>query len=539
MRQQDALNLPEIRHLIGHHLTRDSLCACVRVNKDWHASFTPFLWSTFYFGHEKYTYPPLQPPSSAAIQQHAHLIKTFIISTLGTPFHLDLFQHTPLTQLQALYFCDYNRITCLDPNPTVAWIFQQNPKLRVVDYDGRHSKPYFNSLSSPRQLGRDLRFLLSSCPALTDLTIRCVEFGEDHLEPFRQLCAARLQRVSFHDTLFSIDIDWNTAAISMPHLQELCMTTTETATAFPGVCFILQCPNLRTLRWSTPVKPDLACLKSIAEACPRLQAIELQHMVLKDDVIATFLDSIKCTATEVIIRGIKFVSVENVLSFGLRAFNSLQRRHFSTLVVFDVGARGSLVESGSLLQMLYSCPNLRELTASRIWAEDIYDGQQQQQQGNWACRGLEVFKVKISISFSPLASSIHDAVFSQFAILPNLRVLHIGGGIRYTYQCIEEERAQRPTHYLRSIKEGGGLSLRLEYGLGHLSGLTKLESVSVGGFAQELKREEVDWMKHWWTELKELEGELHPRMNVSEAIRWGLTNLGVDLRQSLDRLGFV
>ncbi|KAG0278697.1 hypothetical protein BGZ95_003377 [Linnemannia exigua] len=411
---------------------------------------------------------------------------------------------------------------------------------------------YFDSSSSRRQLGRDLKVLLSSCPALTDLTTRYVEFGGDHLKPFQQLCATRLQRVSFHDTLFSIDIDWNTV-LSMPHLQELCMTTTVSGTTFPGIGFILQCPNLRSLRWSTPVQPDPECFKSIAEACPQLQAIELQQMALSDDVIATFLNSIKSTVTEVIITGIETVSSETELRFGSKAFDSLQQRHFSTLVVLDVGPKGYRVESGSLLQVLCSCPNLRELTGCRIWAVDIYDRlqqqqrrkqrqeqQQQQQQGNWVCRGLEVFKVKISVSLGPRASSLCEAVFSQFAKLLHLRVLHIGGEIRYTYQSIDEERAQRPKHYLRSRKEGGGLSLQLEYGLGHLAGLTRLEIVSVGGFAQELKREDVDWMKRWWKELRELEGELHPRKEVSEAIRWGLTGKSsVDLKKSLDRLGFV
>ncbi|KAF9121216.1 hypothetical protein BGW39_010763 [Mortierella sp. 14UC] len=334
-----------------------------------------------------------------------------------------------------------------------------------------------------------------------------------------------------HQTLFSINADWND--IPMPHLQELSITTTEIGGTSPGAGLIVQCPNLRILRWSAPASLEPGCFKEIVKACPRLEVIELQRMALPDDVIAMILDSMKASVTEVIITGEEHVASGTDLGFSIEAFRSLERRHFSTLVVLDVGPENFRVDSASLLQVLYSCPNLRQLRACRIWAEDINDGHQQQQQqqqrrrGNWACRGLEVFEVKISVSLGPLVSSIHEAVFCQFAALPRLRVLHIGGRARYKLK----------RHQL-CIKEGGGLSLRLEHGMGHVAGLARLESVSVGRFAQELRREDVNWMKRYWVGLRALQGELHPRREVSEAIRKALTDPREDMKTMLDRLGF-
>ena len=136
--QQDALGLPEIRASIGPHLTLASLHACIFVSKDWHATFTPFLWKTFYFGpHRGDT--SLDPPSQATIQLYAHHIQTLIVRSLtAVTFQLHIFRNTPLTQLRELYLCEaVGERRC---TTGLGWLLLQNPGLKVVDYDGGHSK---------------------------------------------------------------------------------------------------------------------------------------------------------------------------------------------------------------------------------------------------------------------------------------------------------------------------------------------------------------------------------------------------------------
>ncbi|KAG0378686.1 hypothetical protein BGX24_003079 [Mortierella sp. AD032] len=315
--------------------------------------------------------------------------------------------------------------------------------------------------------------------------------------------------------------------IPMPHLQELTLRTGGGSSDVSGESIILQCPNLKTLRWSIPEKLRMPRFTRILAACPLLKAIEVRRAVLIDLVISTILDSLKLLATEAIFPGDREAALkgDSYGFYGFRgtAFEAL-RRHFLTLVVLDIGSDNTAVDSISILKVLYSCPNLRKLTAYRLEAMDICSSplQHQEQQRNWACRGLEVFKVMIGdVSPSGRAGlNMGDAVLRRFAALSRLRVLHVGGDMRFP----------PPPYHLTK----GGLVLKLHQGLGHLAGLTRLESVSVGWFEQHLEREQVEWMKRHWTGLKVLEGVNLPcdEPIVSEAIQWALPK--VDTKKWLE-----
>lgn len=541
MQQQlDAMNLPEIRTSIGPHLTLASLYSCVLVSKEWRASFTPFLWRTFYFGPYKGDIS-LDLPSQTSIQKYAYYIQHLIVRSL-TPytFQLVIFKNTPLTQLKGLYLCEAvgeNKCTT-----GLGWLFVQNPGLTIVDYDGGHSKlTYggggdgssgnsdiyhhsgshggFPSRQGQRLLG-DFEVLLSRCPELTDLTTRFVDYDKKYRELLRRLCESRLRRMSFYINKFTsaFDEDLDDDTIRMPHLQELSIRCTGGARGgnsggvSPGLETILGCPKLRVLRWfAASADPTIARFRKILEACPLLEAIELQHMVVPDNVIAEVLETMQALATEVIVpeRKEPFSSGgggSNTLGFKVKAFEALERRHFSTLVVLNIGTQSKEVTSLMILRVLSTCTRLKEITACQLMAKDIRDGP-----GVWACRRLEVFRVKIRGFRDPLMDRIRAAVFRRFATLPQLRVMHIGGVDR------KEE----------------GVVLRLECGLGQLVGLEDLESVSVfPGCAQKMRKEDVEWVRAHWQRLKVLEGDLHPMEEVSEAIREVLTSRGDKRREA-------
>jgi hypothetical protein len=527
--QRDAMDLPEIRASIGPHLNLASLYSCVLVSKDWHASFTPFFWRTFYFGPHKGDLT-LNPPSQTTIRKYAFYIQHLIVRrlTLST-FQLAIFKDTPLTQLKGLYLCeamgDSRCITGL------GWLFLQNPGLRTVDYDGGHSKiggggnsdlhyysdghDGFSSRRGQRRENKwqekDFEVLLSRCPELTDLTTRFVEYDKTYGELLRRLCESRLRRMSFYISKFKYDLD-DVNAIRMPHLQELSIRNIGSdrgggaGSTYPGLETILGCPELKALRWfAANANPTMARFRQILEACPRLEAIELQHMVVPDDVVAGVLEAMQALATEVIVpeRKEPFSNGGNwpsALGFKVKAFEALERRHFATLVVLDMGKQSKEVTSPMILRILSTCTRLREITACQLMAKDIRDGP-----GAWACRRLEVFRVKIRGFRDPLMDRIRMAVFRRFATLPLLRVMHIGG--------VDQKEE--------------GVVLRLECGLGQLAGLEDLESVSVfPGCAQKMKRDDVEWVRAHWRRLKVLEGNLHPMEEVSEAIREVLTARG-------------
>ncbi|KAK3833510.1 MAG: hypothetical protein JOS17DRAFT_740729 [Linnemannia elongata] len=517
--QQDALDLPEIRSSIGPHLTLASLHACVLVSHDWRATFTPFLWKTFYFGPHKGDIS-LDPPSQTTIQLYAHHIQTLIVRSLtAATFQLHIFRNTPLTQLRELYLCEaVGEARC---TTGLGWLFLQNPGLRVVDYDSGHSKigggvgynnyyddDILNAQGQEQGQGQheDLRVLLSRCPALTDLTTRFVGYDKGDRELLRKLCETRLKRLSFSVCKFQPDIDMSDT-IRMPHLQELSIRniggSVSGGRSVPGLETILGCPNLRVLRWLTPsAHATMTTFRKIFEACPRLEAIELKQMALADDVIASVLDTMRASATELIVPERKEPfggggSWSYAVGFKTRAFAALERRHFATLVVLDIGMQSKEVTSPMILRVLSTCSRLREITACQMLAKEIRDGP-----GVWACRGLEVFRVKIHGFRDPLIDRIRAAVFRRFATLPRLRVLHIGG---------------------QDQKEVG-VVLRLDCGMGQLAGLERLESVSVfPGCPQKMRREDVEWIREHWTGLRVLEGDLHPMGEVSEAIREALT----------------
>ncbi|KAK3841441.1 MAG: hypothetical protein J3R72DRAFT_445489 [Linnemannia gamsii] len=499
MQQRDPLDLPEIRALLGPFLTLDSLYSCVLVNWEWHDTFTPFLWTTFYFGRETHN-TTLQPPSEASIQQYAHFIQRMVVRSLSPTFQLDMFKDTPLTQLKELRLCE--AIGRSKSNGSLAWIFQQNPGLRVVDYDGGYSSTSSDSSCT------DFEVLLNS-PALTDLTTQYVNYQQKHLEPFRQLCATRLKRASFYMDTFSMEAQW--LEIPMPHLQELCIRNIG---PMSGLQTILQCPNLRTLRWVASNTQSASSFQQIMEVCPRLKAIDLQSMALTDESIARVLDGLRESATEVIIPGRKDpFGRSGAMGFGFKtkAFAALSRRHFGTLVVLDMGPNSLEVTSAMILQVLTSCPNLREITACQLYAKGIRDGP-----GVWACRKLEVFKVMIRGFRDPLIDQIRIAVFRRFATLPRLRVLHMGG------QDPSEE----------------GVALRLECGLAQLAGLAQLESVSVYPGPQKMRREDVEWIRAHWKGLRVLNGCLHSVQAVTDVIREVLTSRGKATDEGFERLAF-
>lgn len=522
--ESNALDLPEIRTLLGPHL-------CVLVCKAWHNTFIRFLWATFYFGHPREinttdSSDAPQPPERATIEKYAHLIQDLLVIHLTPTFRLDLFRGTPLPSLKKLHLSPNINSDTMNISH-LGWIFRQNSGLRVVKYDGLQGGKRWSSYSTldqkEEQEEEEVLALLDSCREIVDLTVRYVQFKGEYWEGFRGLCATRLRRLVFYYCKGLEGVEWE--GILMPHLLELNITSGRVKgqiAARPELRMVAQCPNLRTLRWydDRGRDPDSSSFYQILVSCPRLEAVELQRMVLSDDEIATVLKSMVHPAREIILpTSNTTLDLPRIVGFGWKAFGALARRHLTErLVVLDIGPMNGFVTSGQVLRVLYSCAGLREIGACRVLGREICE--RAQVEGMWACRGLEVFKMRVAFELSDEQFiQTQEGVFRQLSRLTRLRVLNVGTRTTTTIQ------QQMYSLFSKNTEES--LQFKLEYGLAQLTGLERLEILSVcsggGGVPQRLEREDVNWMRRWWRGLKVVEGELCPKKEVNAAIGKVLT----------------
>lgn len=162
--------------------------------------------------------------------------------------------------------------------------------------------------------------LLDSCREVVDLTMRYVGFKEEYLEGFRKLCATRLRRLVFFRSNGLKGVEWD--GILIPHLQELEIRyLCGRDAADPGLRMRIsaQCPNLRTLRWPDDLdrNPGSSSFHQILASCPRLESLDIRGMVIPDDIIATFLNSMAHPAREIILPMTRFTfDARRIAGFG-------------------------------------------------------------------------------------------------------------------------------------------------------------------------------------------------------------------------------
>ncbi|KAF9541504.1 hypothetical protein EC957_003002 [Mortierella hygrophila] len=81
-----ALDLPEIMDLIGHHLSKGTLLNCIQVNRSWHGYFVPILWKSFVFS----AYSSQPRPPVEALLKYAHHIRQLEFSGLNSPWYMSI-----------------------------------------------------------------------------------------------------------------------------------------------------------------------------------------------------------------------------------------------------------------------------------------------------------------------------------------------------------------------------------------------------------------------------------------------------------------
>ncbi|KAF9428208.1 hypothetical protein BGZ76_002019 [Entomortierella beljakovae] len=200
--------------------------------------------------------------------------------------------------------------------------------------------------------------------------------------------------------------------------------------------------------------------------------------------------------------------------------------------VFDDGARGDWT-----MQILTSCPVLEVLKSKVLSRDDIISS------GRWVCRRLKIFSVFIhmgKVTHGPYGrfttGELQDCqfIYQRLADLEELQELDMRplplGGLGFV------DRNDRSV-YRKSLAP---LPLRLKAGLGYLSRLTKLESLTFWAGYHVVPKREFIWMLDHWKRLRSIFGSYRIKWRSAPSIQdkylWAgklhewLTSKGIQVR---------
>ncbi|KAG0292403.1 hypothetical protein BGZ96_004150 [Linnemannia gamsii] len=355
-----------------------------------------------------------------------------------------------------------------------ARLIQLNPTIKEIKIrtcDPQPTADFWNAISST--LSEPTRLYVSDLSRTGGETLAsfwkaCTLFEEidcwaNNLEATRvmsQLSFPRLKRVSFYS---SDKFD-----------QGFCTED--------QVAWFRRCSNLTRLHWTFdlhkfPASKFREALEQ--ESWPNLEDLSLEELDRWDDALAVTLSHLPP------LRRFRLRSAE----FGPLTFNTLRTRIFGTLRALDLTGN-VYVTSRMALDVLTECVHLEDFSGVIIYAQEI-DNESQP----WACLGLE--RLSTIIICSPDASTSKNA-FEALSRLTRLTTLDIG---------LDKLEISELSYLVpRDMRH---LPWSLEYGLGQLSTLTKLRTVSLVDSNQELLTDEdVEWTVDNLPALEQVRGRL-------------------------------
>jgi len=467
-----ALELPEILSLVAVYVHRRSLLTCALVSKTWYQVFNPLIWKRIWLDDKK-PYPP------TAIQSHAHLVKTIVVS------------HSPMGE--------YAAFKC--PNLELLKIGGEG---FVQDYmDMIRNHPHITHLSlgsfDPFPDASSIWDELIGFPYLRDLAMSEVDVHGENAETFWDLCT-HLQRLD----MCALTIQSQQGQLSskkFSNLKDLVIWDPATKDIPMLFEFMQRCPNLATLDWITPEEDNALFVSGFTpliaqKTWPHLHELRLGSLEMKNHDLLTILRSMeRITAFE-------FPTILDALE---EQSIHLLRPHFSYLTVLDMGTRQKS-NIPFAQEILASCPLLEQLQAPAIHADAVVEGKP------WVCLGLK--KLYLSYWFNP--STIHHVqpiVFCQLAKLTRLQELRLWG-------------------FQRASSSSGvqfqEVDLRLENGLDALSTLCALHTLSITGTRQKMGEKEAEWIVQNWRSLEHVFGDLNERnAELNRALKARLREHGI------------
>ncbi|KAF9985916.1 hypothetical protein BGZ75_002414 [Mortierella antarctica] len=457
------LDLPEMLLYIAPYLSNHTLVSAIQVSRQWHQSFSPFLYSSLMV-HDNWSDSP-SFPTLDVLQKHASSVRSL---NLHTTHGLAPFLHR-CTNLKILAIYKGVFSTSEPKDLWKLWIaltqlVQQNPMLEWILF-GLERKT-----SPPTEF---LQALVQACPNLRRFeSSQGIYDTRGQAEALLQVMT-RVEQVSARYEYF-INIPmidrWH-----FPKLWELTMKDITGLSTQSQVDLMCQCPNLKILKWTVSKEsqfPVREFCERVPVACPKLSQFHTDGYSVPDPkdlsrIMASLprLESLVLCANRI---------TQTV-------FGSLTR-HFATLETLDVvdcfGFRSWMIQ-----QVLETCPNLVKLSSSHVSMKDIVHGKA------WVATRLRFLELDLKPSSSRTtneqAVAEHWATFQQLSKLTQLQTLATG---------------------TQGLTAKSGVRFQLDYGLAQLSTLTQLKELNMKRSYQRMTLKDVEWFGAHMKQLQRIEG---------------------------------
>ncbi|KAF9902834.1 hypothetical protein EC991_004493 [Linnemannia zychae] len=398
--------------------------------------------------------------------------------------HYPSLYNITISHFPILDFCDLSYpLPTEDHDQLVCLLISSNPLVRELELCNPYLSPsreLFNALS---RLQNPRRLTFFNVDFLRDGTS---EFLWQACSLFEELDLG-IDKTSYHDIL---------KTLSFPCLKRLTLRLDDDMDAdldesYEGVDpaldefmdWLIALRQLEALNLQAPYRGYLLPENFISalreKRWPRLESFRLKNVFQSDVVWASMFQWLP---------PLKEFWFDDCL-FDDQGFVRLQENHFKTLRSLNVRQCVSF-SSRMALSVLTGCVHLEEFRAPYLLASDLKNGDSANQ--DWACVGLKY--LSLFVAREPDDSESNELVFKQLSRLHQLRKLFLDQWLSST---LSDELKELLT-------EKGSLQLRLDEGLGHLSTLKRLTTISLEDTEQNMRAEDVEWILKNWTSLKEI-----------------------------------
>lgn len=543
------LDIPHIIKAIAETFTFDDLLSCIIINRAWHRAFIPVLWTdvvTFRGDEEDICAAFRSPIYRESLVKHSHHIRALTCTFDALPAlmqsRLDnlnevnfiladksqrLKQSGSLTLTQELK--DLSKVIALCPNLCAVSI--ENVR---IEYDNEDMDllafvdfldcyPLITCLFMqfdsyiPREKGVALQAIFEKrlericSDRIKSLAVReGTELTRSKRGLYRWSGRERPMTDSFqfietprilpdvsggrweHETRGSHRFRYSfstVAVIENGNALEVCLPFIMEDTSPEPL--LKRFPALTRLSGGSVLGSQYQTLGLLTGAIPHLQELEWDLIAWREEMRA-FLNDPRVNLTSFNLREVSAPEYASILR-PLIVPGSLSRRHFLQFALIGLtvvtNAAFPLVQ---LLEVLTLCPNLQTLGAERV----TFDGTEQGVDKPWICSCLQ--QLNVTMRQNNLAEDMKEV--SNVDKVARGFMKQLG-----TMYKLHELIFRVNDHWRCSGSPFLDLSLGVPNGLEQLSGLSRLEEVTISGLVHRVGANEMEWMAKHWPRLSMIE----------------------------------
>ncbi|KAF9434844.1 hypothetical protein BGZ76_007330 [Entomortierella beljakovae] len=511
----NAQSLPlEILEHVGFYLfgeSRSQIVNCAIVCRTWHTAFMRTLYYRIDSVHSLNTSLHGRYPTGETLVKYSPLIHflnlrghfPYSLLSLGNEAELeDLSESQQRCRLYSLMII-HPSIQTVDPDALSALVGYHTSTL--TDIQITFSK---SDTGLPFPALTNFWSNIGKCTSLDHLVVKYGSIAVDEAVAFWEACSRPRTLELYNMSLAGAEdaeLPDDGKSLKWPRIERLSLGSVQVKSAISILIrFITRCSNLKSLSWRDEniyggaIKLFAECLE--ANIWPLLNSIDFRDVTTIDDnEIARVLSAIKSPQTLELFRSSRS-------GFSTKSLKTMQDRGiFNTIKDLNLN-RCQNIRSSEIQDILSSCPLLEVFLARRISISYIVLG------NPWVCTRMKYLCINISTQGSEQDYDFKEkqqVVYQQLAIMKKIEKLDISNGESYT-------------------KPGPTLQLRLDAGLGELSGLSRLREFWCRG-EQWMGKEDVEWIVKNFPSLRNFSGSMHMDKDIRKEYNKMLESRGVNV----------